>query len=61
MNARAVEAYTKTGILSSPGSKNLVFRRNLKKLPQKRKFLTVQGDFDKIIDIERTELCFLSV
>jgi hypothetical protein len=31
------------------------------KLPRKRKFLTVQGDFDKIIDTDRGELCFLSV
>jgi hypothetical protein len=30
-------------------------------LPRKRKSLTVQGDFDKIIDVGRTELCFLSV
>jgi len=31
------------------------------KLPRKRRSLTVQGNFDKIIDIERTELCFVSV
>ena len=31
------------------------------KPPRKRKSLTVQGDFDKIIDVRRTELCFLTV
>jgi hypothetical protein len=28
---------------------------------RKRKSLTVQGDFYKIIDVGRTELCFLSI
>ncbi len=31
------------------------------KLPRKRTFLTVQGDFDEIIDTDRSELCFLTV
>ncbi len=31
------------------------------KLPRKRKSLTVQGDFDMIFDVRRTELCFLTV
>jgi hypothetical protein len=31
------------------------------KLPRKRKSLTVQGDFDKIINTDRSELCFLGV
>jgi hypothetical protein len=33
----------------------------LHKLPRKRKSLTVQGDFDKIIDVGRTQSCFLTV
>jgi hypothetical protein len=31
------------------------------KLPRKRKFLTVQGDFDKIIDVGRRKAYFLTV
>jgi hypothetical protein len=31
------------------------------KMPLKRKSLAVQGDCGDIIDIERTECCFLSV
>jgi hypothetical protein len=29
--------------------------------PRKRDFLTFKGDFDKIIDTNRSELCLLSV
>ena len=32
-----------------------------KKLPRKSKSLIIQGNLDKIISIERTELCFISV
>ncbi len=39
----------------------LNFDRFSIKLPRKRKSLPVQGDFDKTIDIGKTELCFLSV
>jgi hypothetical protein len=30
-------------------------------LPRKRKSLTVQGDFGKIVEVGRTELCLLGV
>ena len=31
------------------------------KLPQERKTLTVQGGFDKIIDVGRSEFCLLGI
>jgi len=30
------------------------------KLPRKRKYLKVQGDFDKIVDTNRSKLCEMS-
>ena len=43
------------------GIKTVVSYNFSLKLSRKRKFLTIQGDFCKIIDVGRTELCFLTV
>ncbi len=42
-------------------SKAVLQSKFFTKLPPKRKSLTVQGDFDKVVDIERIDLCFLSL
>jgi hypothetical protein len=43
------------------GQKNMHSFQFPIKPPRKRKTLTVQGDFCKIIDIGRTELCFVII
>ena len=58
---RAVAVCAKVGIGRKVGHKKRVFLQICDKTASKTKSLTVQGDFDKIIDVERTELCFVSV
>jgi len=56
MTARAVKVCTKVGIERKVGHKKACIRRQFSiKLPRKRKSLTLQGDFDKIIDVGRAE------
>ena len=50
----------KQGLEERWGFKKVFSCKFLTNLSRKRNFLTVQGDFDKIINVERTELCFLS-
>jgi len=62
IKVRAVTVCAKVGIGRKVGYKKPCIRRQFSIKPhRKRKSLTVHGDFDKIIDIERTELCLLSV
>jgi hypothetical protein len=55
------------GISRTVASKPLIYEYNevqhinSAKLPWKRDFLTVQGDFGKIIDVVRKKLCCLRV
>jgi hypothetical protein len=49
----------KTGFERNVRHKQTCIRRQFSiKLPQERKSLTVQGDFDKIVDTNRNKLCF---
>jgi hypothetical protein len=60
LNARAVKICTKTRILSSQASENLLFHyRDAEKLPQERKILTVQADICKIIGLAWRKLWFI--
>ena len=62
MNVRAVLVCAKTGIGRRTGHKKSGIRRQFPITPpRKRKSLTVQGDYNKIIDLGRSELCFLGV
>ena len=56
-----IKVYAKAWIGRKAEHKNPGILVNLEKMPLKRKSLTVQGDFGKIISIEKTELCFVSV
>ena len=62
MKVRAVMVCAKVGIGRKVGHIKPCFRRQFSIKPNsKRKSLKVQGDFYKIIDVRRTELCFLDV
>ena len=48
----------KQGLEERQGIKNVFSYISLVKLPRKRNFLAVQGDFDKIIDIAGEKCAF---
>jgi hypothetical protein len=51
----------KEGVGGKAGVKNVFLRKFSVKAAGKRKFLTVDVDFGKIIDMEGRKLCFLRV
>ncbi len=57
MKVPAVKVCEKADIGRKQGIKSRVIVEIFAKLPRKRKSLTVQGDLDKIVDIDRAELC----
>ncbi|MCD6297555.1 MAG: hypothetical protein J7M30_10410 [Deltaproteobacteria bacterium] len=61
VTGRAVKVCEKAGIGRSPGHKKMFSCKFSIKLSRKRNFVTVYSDFGNIIDVERTELFFLSV
>jgi hypothetical protein len=62
MNSRAVKICLKVSIGRKVRHKKPYIRSQFSiKLPRKQKSLTVQGVFDKIIDVGRTESCLLTV
>jgi len=61
MKMIAVNACTKAGVGISPGHKKTCFHAIFLQNCLEKKTLTVQSDLHKLIDIERTELCFLNI
>ncbi len=61
MKVWVVKVCTKAGIGRRAGHKKRVFAQIFNNTVLKRKLLTVQVDFCKIIDVVRRELCSVSV
>ena len=61
VRTRAVAVCAKVGIGRKVGHKKHVFLQICDKTASKTKILDSSSDFDKIIDIEKTELYFVSV
>jgi len=58
MKLWTVKVSTKAGIGRKVGHKKRIFVQIFKKLSRNRKFLTVQGNFGKFIDVVRRNYVF---